>query len=431
MPIRDSTILSTCIKWISNESFVLSVALMFLTLGLFIGNIPIAIGHVLLVAGVVMALVKQRSFVNELKALPASSKWLIAFALVAVISVLVNWAEIDRPLSYLKKVRYYLLYASVLLVPAALWRAFASEKIRDSLIICWLIPLIPAFVIGLIGVLRLDHPFADLPPGKVERLSGMHGEVMTFAYGLQFTVIALSVFFFAPSLWRSITRIPWKWMVPFAVIAGVAMYLTFSRGSMLGVVVGLTVFAAMKSRWLLIGVVAVGLIGGLVASMQGARYFQIDDPVRTNQWKTSALAFVEHPVFGLGFRNFEIRSVELKKSYGIEEDLVKNINGEEVAVHFKGHAHNVFLEAFASTGVFGGLCLIGFCSSWIREVWRSRYAVLFVPLVCAFIVSGLFEDTFYDSEVLNCLLLIYLFSQSLIACEAREGLEPESVKLPA
>jgi hypothetical protein len=56
--------------------------------------------------------------------------------------------------------------------------------------------------------------------------------------------------------------------------------------------------------------------------------------------------------------------------------------------------------------------------------------LLLLPLISAFVVSGLFENTFSDSEVLNCILLIWLASQWLFAAEAGEKWQaglPESV----
>jgi O-antigen ligase len=253
---------------------------------------------------------------------------------------------------------------------------------------------------------------------------------MTFAYGLQFSVVALSILFFMPSLWKSITGLPWKWAAIFAALAGISLYLTYSRGAMLGVVSGLGVFAVMRSRYLVMGLVAVGLIGAALAFSQGNRYVNFEEPVRGNQWKAATVAFIENPIFGLGFRNFEIQSVELKQRCGMEMDFPRIVKGIETISYFKGHAHNNYIEAFASTGVFGGISLIAFCISWCREVWGNRYSIIFIPLIVAFIVSGFFENTFYDSEVLNCILLIYLFSQIAISSESSEKSGLDEPTLP-
>jgi O-antigen ligase len=115
-----------------------------------------------------------------------------------------------------------------------------------------------------------------------------------------------------------------------------------------------------------------------------------------------------------------VRSVELKKRYGIERDPGFIDNGG----YLRGHAHNNYLEALASTGIFGGLAFLAFCVYWTGEALRSRYAFIFVPLIAAFLVSGLFTNTFFDSETLNCILLLYLFSQWTFRWEETNPLIP-------
>ena len=407
-------------------SALLACGLLFLSLGVFVGNVPIAVGQILVVFGVTIGLFQQNCFLRQLRRLPISSWWLFAFAFFAIVSVVANAQEIDKPLSFIKKTRYFLIYPSILLVPLILRHVLSRAWLKDVIIIVWLVPLILAFVVGMFWVLDLGPTVRT----NSARLSGLHGGVMTFAYGLQFSVVALSILFFMPSLWKSITGLPWKWAAIFAALAGISLYLTYSRGAMLGVVSGLGIFAVMRSRYLVMGLVAVGLIGAALAFSQGNRYVNFEEPVRGNQWKAATVAFIENPIFGLGFRNFEIQSVELKQRCGMEMDFPRIVKGIETISYFKGHAHNNYIEAFASTGVFGGISLIAFCISWCREVWGNRYSIIFIPLIVAFLVSGFFENTFYDSEVLNCILLIYLFSQIAISSESSEKSGLDETTLP-
>src|SRR5690606_23173952 len=111
-------------------------------------------------------------------------------------------------------------------------------------------------------------------------------------------------------------------------------------------------------------------LAGGIAYLNSPRYFINEDQARLNLWKTSLLSFVEHPVFGLGYRNFEVRSVELKQRYGIPKD--EGVLEGGGYGYLPGHSHNNYLEAFASTGVFGGFAVLGFCAWWVREAYRSR-----------------------------------------------------------
>jgi O-antigen ligase len=241
---------------------------------------------------------------------------------------------------------------------------------------------------------------------------------MTFANCLQFTVVALAAMVSLPGLWRRATRLPfWIAICSLALAAG-GLYLTYTRGAMLGALVGLVVLGAMRSRRILAGFLVLGLLAGFLAYLEGSRYFAIKHDPRVNHWRAAALAAVERPVLGWGFRNFELRSAKLKERYGLPKDVSWKGGKRLPPSHLQRHAHSNYLEAFASTGAAGGIAFLAFCFCWWREAAGSRHKALLLPLIAAFLVSGLSENTFFDAEVLNCVLLVWLCSQWLFAGEA-------------
>ncbi|MEX2577581.1 MAG: O-antigen ligase family protein [Verrucomicrobiales bacterium] len=397
---------------------LLAAGLFCLVLGIFLGGQLVAAGHVILLIGLFAAFLNRAGIGVNWKLMPASGWWLVGFVLASAISIVANWTIIESHLGHFKRLRYPLI-SLALLVTSVLATAVVREKWRrDVLVIAWLSSMALAILVGFITWRTGVHPFRYIDPIYTTRLSGLLGHTMTFAYTLQFSVVALAGFVLMPGVWKKVTRIPWPVAVSALLLAGGAMYLTYTRGAMLGVTAGFVTLAMMRSFKLLVAIAAIGVIAGTYAYFESSRYFQFEDPVRLNQWSAAALSWVEHPVFGLGFRNFEIYSVELKERFGFEKDTV-DASGEPV--FFKGHAHNNYLEAFASTGVLGGIAFLGFCFCWLREAWRSEHAAIFVPLIAAFLVSGFFENTFFDSEVLNCILLIYLFSQIVFNREAERA----------
>ncbi|MAS95549.1 MAG: hypothetical protein CMO55_20300 [Verrucomicrobiales bacterium] len=395
---------------------VFAAALFLLLLGLFFGNACIAAGHVVAIAALVMIYREKGKDALIWKGLRPSAKWLMLFVTVAAVSIFVNWQIIPEPFDHLKKLRYFLIFLGFLLMPSLFEQVYHRIDKRNWLVLAWVIPLALAVILGFVGFWTGSHPIRKNVI-DIERVSGLYGQVMTFAYTLQFSVIALASFLVSPTIWKRISRVPFFVVVVALLVAGAALYFSYTRGAMLGVVVGFTVFAMMKSRWLILLVVLVGMAGGAYAYKERARYFKFESSIRLSQWKTASLGFLERPVFGFGFHNFEHHCVELKKKYGFEKDKKERINKKRVWSYFEGHAHNNFLEAFVSTGFLGGIALLGFCYCWIREAWKSGYAVYFVPLISAFLVSGFFENTFFDSEVLNCILLIYLFTQMVLDWE--------------
>jgi O-antigen ligase len=293
---------------------------------------------------------------------------------------------------------------------------------RDSLVLAWIVPLAFAIGVGLIAFTTGNHPLRGGDLVDIRRVSGLYGQVMTFAYSLQFSVIALLAFFLAPRVWKAMTRVPWWIAVAMLLLSGVALYFTYTRGAMLGVAAGLAVLT-MRRSWKLGALTAViGIAGVAFLALKAGRedegkhdrvprYLQTDSDIRLGQWRAASLSFLERPVFGWGYRNFELQSAALKERYGFEKDVVRKRGQPRQVTYFQGHAHNNVLESFASIGVVGGLAFLAFVLCWLREAWASRHGLFLAPPVVAFLVSGMFENTFFDSEVLNCLLLLYLITQ--------------------
>lgn len=397
--------------WRIPAADLFSAGLFCLILGVAFGAKPVAAGQVLIFLSFVAGFLERGSSAWSWRSLPSSGWCLMGFLLASFASLAANFRQIEAPLEYFWKLRYLLLVVVALGMPW-LVRPYLSVKWRrDSLVFAWLVPLSVAVIVGLIGWWNGVHPLRGGGVVDIKRVSGIYGQVMTFAYSLQFSVVLIAAFVLMPRDWRAVTRVPWWICLLLALLFGGALYLTYTRGAMLGTAVGLVVLAAMRSWKLVALIVVIGVICALVSRIDGARYLSMNSDLRLGQWRAASLSFLERPVFGWGYRNFEHHSAELKERYGFEKDVVKGWGKPERLIYFKGHAHNNYLESFASTGVFGGLSFIAFCLAWLGEARRGRHAIFFVPPIAAFLVSGVFENTFFDSEVLNCILLLYLFTR--------------------
>jgi len=388
---------------------------------MFFGAKLIAAGQVIILCSLVAVLFEKGRSVPQWRELGSSARWLAFYLLVSVVSILANFQEIEAPLTQLGKLRYHVIVLLVLMMPALVRDHLEVKWRRDCLVLAWLVPLVLAVLIGMVASVTGEHPLRGHEPVNLRRISGFYGQVMTFANSLQFSVVALAVFFLTPALWKSLTRVPFAVAVGVLLIAGAGLYLTYTRGAMLGVVTGFTIYGLMRSYKFVILAALVGIAAAAFASFDGARYLEAKSTLRVTQWQAAAISFIERPVFGLGYRSFEQHSAALKERYGFKKDIVRRPGEKPEVIYFKGHAHNNILESFASTGLFGGIAFLGFCYAWTREMRRSRNALVFVPLIGAFFIAGLFENTFYDSEVLNCILLIYLASQWTLSREKRGG----------
>lgn len=397
-------------RQISAEN-TLTAGLLVLCAGVFLGNAFIAAGQALVVLGMILALFRSTAPQWNWKRLRPSSWFLVAVTIFSLVSILANLETIADPLDFVKKLRYHAIAVALLSLACIRGGNLFTGQKRNFYSVAWLSALVLAVLAGLVDVLDLFGPDEEASSSGPERLSGFYGQVMTFANILQFSAVGLLVFAVRPAVFRKLAKIPWLVVVVVFVFATIGLYLSFTRGAVLGALVGIASAALYRSKWALPIFAGVAIIAGVFSYQQHTRYFEFGPVHRFAHWQGAALTFARYPVFGVGYRNYEARSAELKKEFGLPKDkkFKKQKNAE--GGYLRRHAHNNYLEAFASTGVLGGLAFLGFCLCWTREAWRSRYAFLFVPLIAGFLVSGMFENTFFDSEVLNCVLLIYFFSQ--------------------
>jgi O-antigen ligase len=113
--------------------------------------------------------------------------------------------------------------------------------------------------------------------------------------------------------------------------------------------------------------------------------------LRFENWKGGAIIFMEHPITGIGRANYEA---------GINELVERKVLSP--AASGLRHAHNEFLNAFATQGIFGGLSLIflyaapfAFFMRRLRHDPDCRsYALAGLLLVLAYIDFGLTQVLF-------------------------------------
>jgi O-antigen ligase len=414
-------------KWLAAERWFAAAFVAFF-LAVFFGNKLIAAGHGLAGIGVIAAFV-QKDFRWKWDQFSPSTWCLLTFGVFALLSIVANLDAVESFGAHARKLRYELLVFVLLAIPAATRLLSQSIRLRDTCSAVWLGGLFLTTLFGLASFFFGDRLSFLTEIGYQGRVSGIYGQVMTFAHALLFSSVALAALVMKPILLRQLTRIPHWVFVAATILAGISLYFTYTRGAVLAAAVALFVLAFQHSRRVVIGlvVVAVCFVAYAYNDYYGGgktpRYFNVQDPVRINQWTTSALALAENPVFGVGFVNFEPQSVKLKERYGLKPVKKVGKRKDRKWVYFKGHSHNNYLEAFAATGVFGGLAFLGFCGFWLFEVSRSKYALLLLPPLVAVLVSGCFENTFFDSEVLNGIILLYVVSQVVLARERSNSLE--------
>ena len=79
-------------------------------------------------------------------------------------------------------------------------------------------------------------------------MSGIYGQVMTFAHALLFSSVALAALVMKPTLLRQLTRIPHWVFVAATILAGISLYFTYTRGAVLAAAVCVVLFSPFSTR---------------------------------------------------------------------------------------------------------------------------------------------------------------------------------------
>lgn len=397
------------------------------------GNTIIGIAQGLLILsmllfwGAWLATPDRKPLRPKLSSFRPSMIMLVVLIVVCAASILFNLKFYDSPLKDMKKLRYELIVVIMLLIPQFRSLFNRPETVHKGCFYLLWGSVVIVTLAGVSGYLFGVNPLLRDAPKVAGRIGGVSGTQMTFGYTIQFFVLmaaSMLVMEFKGKRWMGFPLVtPWKryvFLIATFILIFAGLYFSYCRGALLAVGVGgLTLLVLSKSKILWGAAIAGIILIGVYSLKTEARYtkllkngFKIShgDSVRIAQWESATLAFFDHPLTGVGHRQFEKQSDELKKKYGFPPRYKGG--------YFRGHAHNNYLEAFASSGVFGGLAFIGFCLFWFYELSKTRDArIYYLPVVVAFMVSGFFENTFTDSEVLHSILLIYFFSQIAIDSE--------------
>lgn len=199
-----------------------------------------------------------------------------------------------------------------------------------------------------------------------------------------------------------------RWMIPLALI-GAALILGFTRSVWLGAIAGFAVAAVMIPRKFLIGIaLPIAIIGaaasGLIYHRISMSFNQPNFAPDTGRVKL-AIAGVRmikaHPLFGVGPQR-------------IHTEFPNYYRGRELPTYY-GHLENNILQLAAERGL---LCLAAFFwlvfELYASLVWMVRHgtaearwtAVSALAALTGFLIAGLAEYNFGDSEVLLLLLFI-------------------------
>lgn len=331
----------------------------------------------------------------------------IIFGAISVLAA----PDMVNKLAGVAKLRYFLV--GILSIYA--YRQIVGKQLLDDskirlLLNIFMIAVSIATISGIIGLFTGYNPLRFRAASDEWRATGMYGMAITYGYGIQFVCILFcGLLLYRHRLQQFFNS---KILVIATVIALAGLYYSYTRGAIIGFLIALPFLFYRKSKKAFVAVMITGIliISLAVAAIAtgkagGGRLFQSltsdSNMIRISQYRAAWHGFLENPLTGLGYRNFEPHSVPLKTKYNLG------------FLDFSGHAHNNIMEILAGTGIFGFISVMVFILFWFIESFRRRDEVgLIMPaIVVAFFISGLLQNTMMDAENMYVLMALYALSQ--------------------
>lgn len=237
--------------------------------------------------------------------------------------------------------------------------------------------IVLSVIMAIVAILQRPYPKLLLFPAS-PRVGGLlDNPIYMAAYQI------FNLFFIAWLAMRTKNRVAWVWYAVAAAIDFTAFVLAQSRGGLLGLGVGLLIFAvsisvltkSRKARWSIAGLIVLAFATygvlftfrhtPLIRQSPVARLldFSGSDTTRFIAWRIAWEGFLEKPIVGWGFDNFHI---------------LFNAKYNPQSLRFGAYetwfdrSHNWVLDALAMTGVFGLLTFVGIFAALYASVIRAR-----------------------------------------------------------
>jgi O-antigen ligase len=384
----------------------------------FLSNSLLATNHICILLGSFLAL--KRFSVRQM---PFNFFALTLLAVACVFSVLVNWGNLHAPFSNLLKTKY--IFFSIALLFLCLSHKKEIEKFLPHVLVVFLLGFSLASLRGIFGYF-VEHLIFN---NQDFRLNGFFGMVLSFSYTAGFPLLLQSYLYFNKDITSDLKKalpkfLSWYFECNcfrfFLCLSFLAVVFSWTRGAFIGIAFAFPVliFSVNKRAGylsLLVGFCLMCFSLFYISGRKEALPISISDrlftgmqnssnQMRLNQLKVGWKIFQEKPFLGIGYRSFEERDSYYKQKNNLP------------FVDMPLHAHNNFIEFLATTGLIGFLCYLTWLIGWGWVLWTRRnylWGPYFIAIYVYFLVSGLFQSTFIDSEFAFTFFALYALSHIL------------------
>ena len=394
------------------------LATLTLSIGFFLSTAVIAVFHSVVFAGLaVVILIRGRGGFFPRGSVPTSAWWLLAFVAIGVVSLLTNWGTAHDPFKSLLKLKYPLAGLAGAVIMRHLGSSLlGSPRVRPC-VEFFLVCMGVASFYGLIASLLHFDLLHWRPADAMQDRAGGFTGTMRYAHGVALCLVILSAAYVNRTLPLIGVRRGLIWGPYLLGFAG--LYFSYTRGAMLGFLVGLPVAAFLHHRRrsipaILLAMIAIGFllfgdklwvkVTGIDPTLAGYpnRVGSISDGnsvARLLLWKAAVASIREHPFLGLGINQFRYQSRDIAARNGI------------LGVKHNLHAHNLFLDLAANTGLLGAGAFLCWLLAWGGELVRqgSCASQTLIPFLGTFLACGLTE---YNLDAQQAMLVFFIYSIS-------------------
>ena len=115
---------------------------------------------------------------------------------------------------------------------------------------------------------------------------------------------------------------------------------------------------------------------------------------RADLWRANFEFFVRRPFTGIGWHH----NLQMSAAYFM-------VNGYKAGT-FVGHAHNLYLEIIASTGLFGLGGFIVWIAVFLKNSRQTVWSLGLKAAMLVFLINGITQVNFWESKVLHQLMWV-------------------------
>lgn len=333
-----------------------------------------------------------------------STRYLFLLFCWGLICTIVNYKNYPSTSEFWKnlfKLKYFLVGSLLPYLLAHYLEILGKEKsqlLLKKLGITLIVSTTVATISGLIGYYSGFNPLRWRAACHPDRACGMNGMYMTYGYGIGAYLVGVFPF---TRFFPKANGLTFSFILNF-----VGFMASKARGAYVSFILSIPLFFLKKNLKvffqvlsLLLGVLALNIFFNPTVKEIFFHPQRLESiSIRLSLFQTALIAGVQNPLFGLGYKNFEPQVIAIKKLHSIAYQ------------DFQGHAHNNFLEHFASMGFIGLILLLLFFYHWMKELYKNKDSSPFFPFSVYVFLSGFFQYTLGDASNMFLIMLVYSLS---------------------